>query len=68
MAKDLILSHEQCDSWGQRAPIIIDSSVTWRGHAGHQGLHYVPPVCWGVVWARVSRYPHLAGCDLSSDS
>lgn len=49
MAKDLILSHQQCDSWGQRAPIIIDSSVTWRGHAGHQA----PPSSTRVL-----------GCDL----
>lgn len=62
-------SHQQCDdSWGQRAPIIMGCSVTWRGHAGHQDPHPVPPVCWGVIWGWVSRHPHRAGCELGSDS
>lgn len=35
MAKDLFLSHQQCDSWDQRTSMIRDCSVIWGGHAGH---------------------------------
>lgn len=57
MAKDLLLSHQQWDSWGQRSPIIMACSVTWRGHAGPQDPHPIPPVCWSVIWGRVSQQP-----------
>lgn len=35
MAKDLFLSHQQCDIWDQRTPMIRHSIVIWGGHAGH---------------------------------
>lgn len=66
MDKGLILSHQQCDSWDQRTPMMRDCRVMWGGHAGHPSPGSTCVL--GVVWGRVFWHPHLAGCELSSDS